>query len=94
MGQVLSGYFQADGRFIPDNTSVSIPVMRKVSINILDDDETDKNIIKQKRTMSFDEFFIEAEKAENDLTNEDWEMFENLRSQTDFSRKVHEWFTP
>jgi len=38
--------------------------------------------------------FAEAEKAEDNLTNEEWAEFANLRSQTNLSRKVEKWFTP
>jgi len=94
MGQVFYGYFQTDGRFVADNTSVSIPVMRRVIVNILDDETVDTNATSRQRTESLLKLFEEAENAENDLSDEEWEEFTNLRSQTDFSREVREWFTP
>jgi hypothetical protein len=39
--QAYQGYFQADGRFVPDNLLVKIPTNKRVIVNILVDEPTE-----------------------------------------------------
>lgn len=84
--QTYQGYFQADGRFVSDSLLVQFPLGRRTIINVLDDEVEANAIINKENT--FKNLFAEAEKAENNLTNEEWAEFENLRSQTHLGRAV------
>ena len=54
MAQTYQGYFQADGRFIADDTEVAIPTMRQMIISIIDDEATETKAQKQRK--AFEEF--------------------------------------
>ena len=49
---------------------------------------------RQKRTAALKKLFAEAQENENNLTDEDWEEFGEIRAQSDFDRGVEKWFTP
>ena len=49
---------------------------------------------RQQRTETLGKVFAEAQKSNNDLSDEDWTEFANLRSQTNLTREVEKWFTP
>jgi len=94
MIQTYQGYFQADGRFVADNSLVEVPAMRRAIVNILDDEIVDVNTANRQKRITFEKMFADAEKAESALTEEEWVEFENLRSQTDLTREVGKWSTP
>ena len=54
---------------------------------------TDK-IYRRQRTDRLKKIFAEAQEAESELTDEEWEEFANIRSKSDFDRGVEKWFTP
>jgi hypothetical protein len=84
MVQTYQGYFLEDGRFISDASTIRIPARRRAIVNVLVDETVDN--ARQQRTDILDKIMEKALKAENTgiLTSEDWEEFENIRSQTIF----------
>ncbi len=42
MIQTYQGYFQADGRFIPDSRLAQIPIMRRAIVNVFDEEISEK----------------------------------------------------
>lgn len=77
MIQTYQGYFQEDGRFIPDNLSIPLPTRQRAIVNILDDEVAPKPIVS--REVVLKQLFIKAEKAEGSLTDDEWMEFEKLR---------------
>ena len=87
MIQAYQGYFHA-GRFIPDISSVKIPENRRVIVNVLEDVASNAEVAIQQRVDALDKIFAKAKEAENELSEADWIEFENLRSQSNFTRAV------
>ena len=92
MIQTYEGYFKEDGYFITHNL-VKIPSNRRAIVNILEDEIIDSQIACQQKVERLRKMFEEAGEAENELTDEEWEELENIRSQTNFDRGVEKWFT-
>ena len=55
--QAYQGYFQADGRFVPDNILVKIPANRRAIVNILDDEPTETKTLAQLQNEALKDFF-------------------------------------
>ena len=83
--QTYQGYFEEDGRFISDGLLEKLPTRRRAIVNILDDETIE---IKTSKEDTLRQIFAEAEKAESNLSDDDWAEFENLRSQTGFDRVI------
>ena len=78
-----------NGQFIfPEKTM--IPDAADIIITILDDSRE----YDSQRTEKLKKIFEDAQEFENNLSDEEWAEFENLRSQTKLSRGVEKWFTP
>jgi hypothetical protein len=84
--QTYQGYFQEDGRFIPDSLLAKLPTRRRAIVNILEDEIVEKNTISKEEI--FRQLFAEAGKAEDNLTDEDWAELEDSRSRTNLGRVV------
>ena len=91
MIQTYQGYFVEDGRFVPDNLLVKIPIKRRAIVNILDDEvsETDDiNAVRDRadirqKIATIKKILIEALSLENNvLTDADWDEMSSLCSQT------------
>ena len=54
MSQTYQGYFLLDGRFVADDQEITIPAMRRVIVNILDDELIETKAEKQRK--AFEEF--------------------------------------
>ena len=54
MSQTYQGYFLLDGCFVTDNREVTIPAMRRVIVNVLDDEAVETKAEKQRK--AFEEF--------------------------------------
>ncbi|MCL2278342.1 MAG: hypothetical protein FWC20_02915 [Oscillospiraceae bacterium] len=87
MIQTYQGYFVDDGQFIADGTSVRLPTGRRAIINILEEEIADSDVAlvdsaREQRIEAIQEILAAAGAAEDELTEEDWEEFKNLRTLT------------
>ena len=89
MIQTYQGYFQEDGRFVPDGVMVKLPTRRRAIVNVFDDEvisdneapQTDAALLDRIERVSL--FFAAALDAESDImTDDDWGEMLNLRAQT------------
>jgi len=98
MIQTYQGYFQEDGRFIPDGILVKLPTRRRAIVNVFDDvvagdnthPQTDAAL--QDRVERIRLILAAALEAEDDVMTEDaWAEMLTLRSQTNagLSRPVN-----
>ncbi len=55
--RAYQGYFKDDGRFVPNDVLVKIPPLRRVIVNVLEEQADDIEISKQNQSKAFDEFF-------------------------------------
>jgi len=85
MIQAIQGHFCDDWRFVPDVKMGKAPTNKRIIVNVLD---TISNSTAQQRLDALDKIFAEAKKAEGELSDEEWKEFENLRSESNFSRAV------
>jgi uncharacterized protein with von Willebrand factor type A (vWA) domain len=76
MVQAYQGYFQSDGRFISDNVSIKIPTMRRVIVNVLDDEIIENKSQSQRK--AFDKFVKAISKCEPLGTDFDEAMKEGV----------------
>jgi DNA-directed RNA polymerase beta subunit len=93
MIQTYQGYFRNDGYFVADSPSVKLPTMRRVIVNILDDEHVEpaKNT-SQQRAARLHKVLQDALAIENDeLTGDDWDELANIRVKTNagMSRAVN-----
>jgi len=78
-----------NGKFIlPEIEKEIIPDNVNIIVTILEDEPKQID-----RLNIIEKIFADAQKIENELTDEEWAEFEKLRSQTNFSREVEKWFT-
>ena len=88
MVQTYQGYFQDDGRFIPDGISVKVPTRRRAIVNVLDEVVKDDTGVSQKereiqsRVARIDLILSAALDAEDEMTEEEWDEMLNLRAKT------------
>ena len=88
MVQTYQGYFQDDGRFIPDGVSVKVPTRRRAIVNVLDEIVEDDIDVSQKerdikdRVDRIDLILAAALDAEDEMTEEEWDEMLNLRAKT------------
>jgi hypothetical protein len=52
MVQAYQGYFLNDGRFVSDNASNKIPTMRRVIVNVLDDEVIENKVQSQRKAFN------------------------------------------
>ena len=87
MIQAYQGYFQEDGRFIPDGPPVKMPTKRRAIVNILDDEilsseDTSRADTHKQKATTIKDIFADALDSEGALTDDEWSEMSNLRSQT------------
>ena len=88
MVQTYQGYFQDDGRFIPDGVSVKVPTRRRAIVNVLDEiieydtDVSQKERDIQDRVDRIDLILAAALDAEDEMTEEEWDEMLSLRART------------
>ena len=89
MIQTYQGYFQEDGRFVPDGVLVKLPIRRRAIVNVFDEEvvcegETSKSdTALQDRIERIRLIITAALEAEDDvMTDNDWEEMLALRAQT------------
>ena len=88
MVQTYQGYFQDDGRFIPDGVSVKVPTRRRAIVNVLDEkveDDTDvskKERDNQDRVDRIDLILAAALEAKDEMTEVEWDEMLSLRART------------
>ena len=85
--QTYQAYFVDDGQFIADDTSVRLPTRRRAVVNIFEDEIADSDVAlvdsaREERIKAIQEILAAAGAAEDELTEEDWEEFKNLRALT------------
>ena len=74
MVQTYQGYFQEDGRFIPDGVMVKMPTRRRAIVNIFNEEEVSETADqRQVQRNAFEEFFA----AMDALNKEGIEMLED-----------------
>ena len=91
------GYFEEDGRFIPDGPPVKMPAKRRAIVNILDDeipsfeDRSKTDTYHQQKAIAIKDIFADALDSESALTDDEWGEMTTLRSQTNvgLSRTVN-----
>ncbi|MDR0999400.1 MAG: hypothetical protein LBL96_01120 [Clostridiales bacterium] len=91
MIQTYQGYFVEDGRFVPDNFLIKIPIKRRAIVNILEDEVPDTNDVGvtqdkadiQQKAAAIKAILEDALKVENSvLSDADWDEMSSLRVQT------------
>ena len=81
--QAYQGYFQADGRFIADIPTTKLPTMRRVIVNILEDEIVKPiEVARQQKAERLKKILDDALKVENNLTDDEWGDLENIRGKT------------
>ncbi|MCL2249697.1 MAG: hypothetical protein FWC13_10555 [Oscillospiraceae bacterium] len=94
MIQTYQGYFVDDGQFIADGTSVRLPTRRRAVVNIFEDDIADSDVAlvdsaREQKIARIQDALAKAQAAEDELSEEDWEEFKNLRLNND-KKAIHD----
>jgi len=88
MVQTYQGYFLDDGRFVPDDLFIKPPAMRRVIVNVLDEEVEDNTDVSHSNLKARDmveriEMILAAAlDAKDDMTDEEWDEMLRLRSIT------------
>jgi len=93
MLRTYKGRYEGGKFILPEIEQGLIPDSANIIVTILDEDnkKDDKHI---KQVKAVKKFLTEVQESKNELTDEEWKEFENLRSKTNLTREVEKWFTP
>jgi len=93
MLRTYKGRYEGGKFILPEIEQGLIPDSANIIVTILDEDnkKDDKHI---RQVKAVKKFLTEVQESKNELTDEEWKEFENLRSKTNLTREVEKWFTP
>ena len=77
--QTYQGYFQEDGRFIPDNPLTKVPPRRRTIINVLEEEITDVKTRSQAQLEAFERFVAANQAIDDEPLDAEFDAIINQR---------------
>ena len=91
MVQTYQGYFEDDGRFVPEGVLVKLPIGKRAIVNVFDEDAvSEPNRQRQAQRKAFEEFFAAMETLNEDgveLLDDEFDKI--LSEKVNITRELH-----
>jgi len=91
MVQTYQGYFEDDGRFVPEGVLVKLPIGKRAIVNVFDEDAvSEPNRQRQAQRKAFEEFFAAMETLNEDGVELLDDEFDKILSEKfNITRELH-----